>query len=107
MGQWQRLGTRITHIRRLIGTQEVVTLSGHADGNGSPKTKRGGVTAEVVHNAQCGMMKADFLNMVPSVKGKIVLVSMPQPTGRLIIIGKEYGNRSFHLTKLAERRGSI
>lgn len=77
-GEWQGWERGITHIDLI--EPRVVTLSGMQMA-WSPKTKRGGVNAEVVHMPMWEDSLA-FQAWLPSVKGKIVLVSMPQMTGR-------------------------
>ena len=77
-GQWQGWERGITHID--LVEPRVVTLTGMQLA-WSPPTKRGGVTAEVAHIPMFDD-KAAFDAWLPSVKGKFVLVSQPQITGR-------------------------
>ncbi len=77
-GQWRGWERGITHID--LVHPRVVTLSGMQLA-WSPSTPKNGVTAEVVilpvvENAD------DFKKWLSSVKGKFVMVSMPQITGR-------------------------
>jgi len=99
-GQWQGWERGITHIDLI--EPRVVTLSGMQMA-WSPKTKRGGVTAEVVHMPMWDD-EADFKTWLPSVKGKIVLVSMPQPTGRPNYNWEEYATEASFDKMIAERR---
>ena len=77
-GQWQGWERGITHID--LVEPRVVSLTGMQLA-WSPSTKRGGVTAEVTHIPMFDD-KAAFDAWLPSVKGKFVLVSQPQATGR-------------------------
>ncbi len=99
-GKWQGWERGITHIDLI--EPRVVTLSGMQMA-WSPKTKRGGVTAEVVHMPMWED-EADFKTWLPSVKGKIVLVSMPQPTGRPNYNWEEYATEASYNKMIAERR---
>ena len=77
-GKWRGWERGITHID--LVSPRVVTLQGMQLA-WSPVTPKSGTTAEtivlpIVDNAQA------FESWLPSVKGKFVLVSMPQPTGR-------------------------
>lgn len=77
-GKWRGWERGITHID--LVSPRVVTLQGMQLA-WSPVTPKSGTTAETivlptVDNAQA------FESWLPSVKGKFVLVSMPQPTGR-------------------------
>lgn len=77
-GQWQGWERGITHVDLIsprVVTLEAMQLAW------SPSTKRGGVEADVVH-LPTWESKAEFEEWLPTVDGKIVLVSMPQPTGR-------------------------
>lgn len=98
-GEWQGWERGITHIDLL--EPRVVTLSGMQMA-WSPKTKRGGVKAEVVHMPMWDDEDA-FKAWLPSVKGKIVLVSMPQPTGRPNYNWEEYATEESY-QKMREER---
>jgi hypothetical protein len=74
-GQWQGWERGITHVDLIeprIVTLEAMQLAWSPAGE---------ATAEVVHLPTWDS-KEDFEAWLPSVEGKIVLVSMPQPTGR-------------------------
>lgn len=77
-GQWTGWERGITHID--LVEPRIVTLDGMQLA-WSPSTKKGGITAEVIHLPEWSS-KEEFDAWLPSVKGKIVLVSMPQTTGR-------------------------
>lgn len=98
-GEWKGWERGITHIDLL--EPRVVTLSGMQMA-WSPKTKRGGVKAEVVHMPMWDD-EAAFKTWLPSVKGKIVLVSMPQPTGRPNYNWEEYATEESY-QKMREER---
>lgn len=77
-GKWRGWERGITHIDLLeprVRTLEGTMLAW------SPGTKKGGVTAGVVILPDLADSAA-YLKWFPSVKGKFVLVSQPQPTGR-------------------------
>lgn len=95
-GEWKGWERGITHIDLI--EPRVVTLGGMQMA-WSPKTKKGGVKAEVVHMPMWDDESA-FQAWLPSVKGKIVLVSMPQPTGRPNYNWEEYATeKSFEKMK--------
>ncbi|WP_299767119.1 M20/M25/M40 family metallo-hydrolase [uncultured Dokdonia sp.] len=78
-GEWRGWERGITHIdmvypriQSLRGTQLAW----------NPSTSKEGVTAELVVLPSNVKDDADFKKWLPSVKGKIVLISMLQPTGR-------------------------
>lgn len=98
-GKWQGWQRGITHIDLI--EPRVVTLEGMQLA-WSPSTKRGGVTAEVIH-LPMWKDKAAFDAWLPSVKGKIVLVSMPQPTGRPDYNWEEYATDE-SIEKMQEER---
>lgn len=100
-GEWKGWERGITHIDLL--EPRVVTLSGMQMA-WSPKTKRGGVKAEVVHMPMWDD-EAAFKSWLPSVKGKIVLVSMPQPTGRPNYNWEEYATEESY-QKMREERAA-
>ncbi len=77
-GEWRGWQRGITHID--LVSPRVVTLQGMQLA-WSPSTPKNGVTAEVVSIPDVADSAA-FQKWLPTVKGKFVLVSMPQPTGR-------------------------
>lgn len=77
-GKWRGWERGITHID--LVEPRVVSLSGMQLA-WSPSTSKKGVTAETIIIPDLEDSIA-FQKWLPSVKGKIVLVSMPQPTGR-------------------------
>ena len=77
-GEWRGWERGITHIDMVY--PRVQTLKG-TQLAWSPSTKKKGVTAEVVVLPTVSN-KAEFEKWLPSVKGKIVMISMNQPTGR-------------------------
>ena len=88
-GEWRGWDRGITHIdllqprvRSLEGTQ----LSW------SPATKKGGVTAGLIVIADVADSVA-FQKWLPAVKGKFVLISQPQPTGRPDKVWEEFGTK--------------
>ena len=101
-GKWQGWQRGITHIDLI--EPRIVTLEGMQMA-WSPSTKRGGVTAEVIHLPMWND-KAAFDAWLPSVKGKIVLVSMPQPTGRPDYNWEEYATEE-SFDKMREQRNEL
>ncbi len=96
-GQWEGWERGITHVDLI--EPRVVSLSGMQLA-WSPSTKNGGVKAEVVH-IPMWEDEADFNAWLPSVKGKIVLVSQPQVTGRPDYNWEEFATEeSFEKMKL-------
>lgn len=77
-GEWQGWERGITHIDLLY--PRVVSLSGMQLA-WSPSTSDRGVTAETITMPEFAD-EAAFTKWLPSVKGKFVLASMPQMTGR-------------------------
>lgn len=73
---WQRGTTQIEMTSPRIKSIEGMQLAW------SPATKSKGVEAEVITLPQHIQDSLSFAKWLPQVKGKIVLVSMPQPTGR-------------------------
>lgn len=78
-GVWRSWERGITHIdmvapwtKSLAGTQLAW----------SPSTSKKGITAEVVAIPSDLQNEASFKKWLPQVKGKFVLIAMPQPTGR-------------------------
>lgn len=77
-GKWKGWERGITHVDLIsprIQSLEARQLAW------SPSTGRKGVTAEVVI-LPMAKDSMDFINKIKSVKGKFVMISMPQPTGR-------------------------
>ncbi len=77
-GKWKGWERGITHVDLIsprIQSLEARQLAW------SPSTGRKGITAEVVI-LPMAKDSQDFLDKIKSVKGKFVMVSMPQPTGR-------------------------
>ncbi|MDM1361193.1 M20/M25/M40 family metallo-hydrolase [Myroides marinus] len=72
---WERGTTQITMTSPRIKSLEGMQLAW------SPASKKGGVDGEVVVLVDA-KTKAEFEAWLPSVKGKYVLISMHQPTGR-------------------------
>jgi len=77
-GKWRGWERGITHIDLL--QPRVRTLEGMML-EWSPATKKGGVTAGLIILSDVPDSLA-FLKWLPNVKGKFVLISQPQPTGR-------------------------
>ena len=95
---WERGTTHIDLLQPRVRTLEGTMLSW------SPATKKGGVTAGLVILADVPDSAA-FLKWLPSVKGKFVLVSGPQPTGRPDKNWEEYGTKeSFDSLKALRTR---
>lgn len=72
---WERGVTHIDLLQPRVRTLEGTMLAW------SPPTRKGGITAPLIILADAPDSAA-FLKWLPSVRGKIVLISMPQPTGR-------------------------
>jgi carboxypeptidase Q len=77
-GKWKSWQRGVTHIDLL--EPRVRTLEGTAEG-WCPPTKKAGATAEVIVLDDATDSLA-FMKWLPTVKGKFVLISQPQPTGR-------------------------
>ena len=101
-GQWRGWERGITHID--LVSPRVVTLTGQQLA-WSPSTKKGGVTAEVVHIPMFDD-EAAFKSWLPSVKGKIVLVSQPQITGRPDYNWEEWATEESFEKMKEERRAA-
>lgn len=78
-GTWRGWERGITHIDMV--SPRVQSLDGMQLA-WSASTPKGGVTAEVVTLPENIKDSISFKNWLPSVKGKFVMISMPQPTGR-------------------------
>ncbi len=99
-GTWRGWERGITHIDML--SPRVVSLSGRQLA-WSPGTSSKGITANLVTIPTLADSLA-FAKWAPSVKGKFVLVSMPQPTGRPDYNWEEFATpESFEKMK-AERK---
>ncbi|MFC4636097.1 M20/M25/M40 family metallo-hydrolase [Dokdonia ponticola] len=78
-GEWRGWERGITHIDMV--SPRVQSLRG-TQLAWNPSTSKEGITAEVIVLPDNVKDDADFKKWLPSVKGKIVLISMLQPTGR-------------------------
>ena len=85
-GQWKGWERGITHIDMVYPRVETISGTQLA---WNPSTSKKGVTAELVILPTVANSAA-FENWLPSVKGKIVMVSMKQTTGRPEANWKEY-----------------
>ena len=98
-GKWKGWERGVTHIDLL--EPRVRTLEGTAEG-WCPPTKKGGITTGVMilENASDSLA---FTKWLPSVKGKFVLISQPQPTGRPDKDWEEFATTKSFDTLKAER----
>jgi carboxypeptidase Q len=100
-GTWRGWERGVSHIDLLeprVRTLEGTMLAW------CPSTKRGGVTAGLIVLGDTPDSLA-FQKWLPSVKGKIVLVSMPQPSGRTDKDWEEFGTKeSFDSLKALRER---
>lgn len=101
-GEWRGWERGITHIdmvypriQSLRGTQLAW----------NPGTSKEGVTAELVVLPTNVKDEADFKKWLPSVQGKIVLISMLQPTGRPDYNWEEFATEE-SFTKMKEARNA-
>jgi len=78
-GQWRGWKRGITHID--LVAPRTRTLTGRILA-WSPGTEEGGITADVITLPQNIADSVSFQQWLPNVKGKFVLISMYQPTGR-------------------------
>ena len=99
-GEWRGWERGITHIdmvhpriQSLRGTQLAW----------NPSTSKEGITAELVVLPANVKDDADFKKWLPSVKGKIVMISMLQPTGRPDYNWEEFATEA-SFTKMKEDR---
>jgi hypothetical protein len=83
---WERGVTHIDLLQPRVRTLEGTMLAW------SPATKKGGVTAKLIILANTPD-SISFQKWLPSVKGKFVLISMPQPTGRPDKNWEEFGTK--------------
>ncbi|MFQ5627761.1 MAG: M20/M25/M40 family metallo-hydrolase, partial [bacterium] len=98
-GKWRGWERGVTHIDLLeprVRTLEGMMLAW------SPSTKKKGVTAELIIMADAADSLA-FQAWLPNVKGKFVLISMPQPTGRADASWEEYALKESFKKMKAER----
>ncbi|MCC9041662.1 M20/M25/M40 family metallo-hydrolase [Myroides sp. M-43] len=93
---WERGTTQITMTSPRIKSMEGMQLAW------SPASKKGGVDGEVVVLTDA-KTKADFEAWLPSVKGKYVLISMHQPTGRPDYQWKTFATEESY-TKMTEEK---
>lgn len=101
-GKWRGWQRGITHID--LVSPRIVSLSGMQLA-WSPSTPKKGVTAEVVVLPEVSDSLA-FKKWLPSVKGKIVLVSMNQPTGRPDYNWEEFATEE-SFAKMKEDRNEV
>ena len=100
-GRWRGWERGTTHIDLL--SPRVRTLEGTMLAF-SPGTRKGGVTASLIVLADAPD-SASFQRWLPSVRGKFVLVSQPQPTGRPDKNWEEFGTKeSFDSLKALRER---
>ena len=102
-GEWKAWERGITHIdmleprlQSLRGTQLAW----------SPQSPKGGVTAEVILLPEDIVDSLTFVKWLPNVKGKLVMVSMLQPTGRPDNTWDEFGTKE-SWDKMKEKRTSL
>ncbi len=100
-GEWRGWERGITHIDMI--SPRVHTLTGRMLA-WSPATPRGGVTADVVLLPDAND-SATFANALAggAVRGKLVLISRPEPTGRTDANWEKYGRRE-SIDKMRENR---
>ncbi|WP_299210722.1 M20/M25/M40 family metallo-hydrolase [uncultured Dokdonia sp.] len=99
-GEWRGWERGITHIDMVY--PRVQSLRG-TQLAWNPSTSKEGVTAELVVLPSTIKDDADFKKWLPSVKGKIVLISMLQPTGRPDYNWEEFATEA-SFTKMKEAR---
>ncbi|WP_223034413.1 M20/M25/M40 family metallo-hydrolase [Hanstruepera marina] len=99
-GTWRGWERGITHIDMV--SPRVQSLDG-TQLAWSASTPKGGVTAEVVTLPENIKDSIAFKNWLPSVKGKFVMISMPQPTGRPDYNWEEFATEE-SFTKMKEAR---
>lgn len=98
-GEWRGWERGITHIDML--SPWVKTLAG-TQLAWSPATPKGGVKGEVIILPEFADSLA-FQNWLPNAKGKLVMISMVQPTGRPDDNWKEFATTE-SFTKIKEKR---
>ncbi len=99
-GEWRGWERGITHIDMV--SPRVQSLRG-TQLAWNPSTSKEGITAEVITLPSNVTDDADFKKWLPSVKGKIVLISMLQPTGRPDYNWEEFATEE-SFTKMKEER---
>lgn len=99
-GEWRGWERGITHIDMV--SPRVQSLRG-TQLAWNPSTSKEGITAEVIVLPENVKDDADFKKWLPSVKGKIVLISMLQPTGRPDYNWEEFATEE-SFTKMKESR---
>lgn len=100
-GKWRAWQRGISHIDML--EPRVQSLNGMQLA-WSPATSKKGVTAEVVLLPEEIKDSIQFSNWLPSVKGKLVMTSMPQPTGRPDATWEEFATPESWEKMKTERR---
>src|SRR5690606_2186533 len=73
---WQRGVTHVDMISPRLKSLEATQLAW------SPSTKKNGITVEVILLPENIQDSLSFVSWIKNVKGKLVMISMPQPTGR-------------------------
>ncbi len=96
---WERGITQITMISPRVKSLEGMQLAW------SPSTKKNGVDGEVVILVDA-KSKAEFDAWLPSVKGKFVMISQNQPTGRPDYQWKEYATPESY-NKMKEEQAAV
>lgn len=99
-GTWRGWERGITHIDMV--SPRVQSLDGMQLA-WSASTPKGGVTAEVITLPETITDSTAFKNWLPNVKGKFVMISMPQPTGRPDYNWEEFATEE-SFTKMKEER---
>ncbi|AKD05132.1 M20/M25/M40 family metallo-hydrolase [Pontibacter korlensis] len=96
---WQRGVTHVDMVHPRVQSLDAMQLAW------SPGTKSKGVTAEVIAlpNLQDSVA---FQKWLPNVKGKFVMISMPQPTGRPDYNWEEFATKE-SLEKMHQHRDSL
>ena len=99
-GTWRGWERGITHIDMV--SPRVQSLDGMQLA-WSASTPKGGVTAEVITLPETIKDSTAFKNWLPNVKGKFVMISMPQPTGRPDYNWEEFATEE-SFTKMKDNR---
>jgi hypothetical protein len=94
---WQRGVSHIDLVHPRVRTLEGMQLAW------SPSTKGKGVTAETILLPETVTDSLAFQRWLPNVKGKLVLISMPQPTGRPDYNWQEFATKESFDKMKAER----
>ncbi|MDC0957456.1 M20/M25/M40 family metallo-hydrolase [Flavobacteriaceae bacterium] len=102
-GTWRGWERGITHIDMI--SPRIQTLDGMQLA-WNPSTGSAGVTAEVITLPENVKDSLDFKQWLPNVKGKFVLVSMKQPTGRPDYNWEEFATEE-SFTKMKDERDSL